>query len=552
MKFKTVICTLNSKYIHSSLAPWCLYTACKKKLTDDNIDLKVIEGTINEKEEDIYNRIMTEKPDFIGFSCYIWNITKTLELACKLKKQGIAIALGGPEVSYRQKDILESYSFVDYVLSGEGESVLPGLIEAVSNGKQADIKGVSYRKGSELIISDGEVINFENTVSPYCNEYFESLSGRIAYIESSRGCPFSCAFCLSGRCGKMRFLPLERVKSEMVLLSDMGAKTIKFVDRTFNCNKKRAEEILTFIRDEYGKSIRNGVCFHFEIAADILTQELFEVISGLPVGAVQFEVGIQSFNKETLSKINRKTDVDLVESNVKRLLSYGNCHVHVDLIAGLPLEDYDSFISGFNRAYNIGADMLQLGFLKILHGSPMSEDKENYPCIYGSVPPYEVVSTPWISEAELNKLRICENELERLYNSGRFSRTLGYVTRFMPAYDLFFGFGQWLNARGEKGSIPLDKYVCLAYEYFSLIRGIDKIKLRDLMILDRISTNNSDVIPACLKVPDERLKKLRRLAGKSCSVAILYSENTAVYCDYNEKRNPVTGQWGIKRLDETI
>ena len=552
MKFKAVICTLNSKYIHSSLAPWCLYTACKKELKDDSFEIKIVEGTINEKEEDVFNRIMREKPDFIGFSCYIWNITKTLELACKLKNQGVTVALGGPEVSYRQKDILERYSFIDYVLNGEGESALPELIEAVSTGRQIDIKGVSYRKGSELIISDGEIIDFENTVSPYCKEYFESLSGRIAYIESSRGCPFSCAFCLSGRCGKVRFLPLERVKSEMVLLSDMGAKTIKFVDRTFNCNKKRSEEILTFIRDEYGKSIKDDVCFHFEIAADILSQELFEIISDLPVGAVQFEVGIQSFNEETLSKINRKTNVSLVESNVKRLLSYGNCHVHIDLIAGLPLEDYNSFVKGFNRAYNIGADMLQLGFLKILHGSPMSEDKENYPCIYGSVPPYEVVSTPWISEAELNKLRVCENELERLYNSGRFSRTLGYVTRFMPAYDLFFSFGEWLRERGEKGSIPLDKYVCLAYEYFSLIRGVDKIKLRDLMILDRISTNNSDVIPACLKVPDERLKKLRRLAGKHCSVAMLYSENTAVYCDYDEKRNPVTGQWEIKRLDKTI
>ena len=195
--------------------------------------------------------------------------------------------------------------------------------------------------------------------------------------------------------------------------------------------------------------------------------------------------------------------------------------------------------------------MLQLGFLKILYGSPMAEDKESYPCLYGSVPPYEVISTPWINEAELSWLRICENELERLYNSARFSRTLKYVTRFISPYELFFGFGQWLDSLGERGSIPLDKYVCLAYEYFSLLRGVDKIKLRDLMLLDRISTNNSDIIPSCLKVPDERLKKLRRLAGKHSSVAILYSENVAVYCDYDEEKNPVTGQWEIKRIDET-
>ena len=548
MKFKALICTLNSKYIHSSLAPWCLYTACKKEL-DGDFQIKVTEGTVNEKEEDILSRILSEKPDFVGFSCYIWNITKTLEIARKLKEKGIIIAVGGPEVSYRQRDVLERYSFVDYVLSGEGEIIFPELLKAVRLGRVPDIKGVSYRADGKFIISDGETVGFESTASPYCNEYFSSLGNRIAYIESSRGCPFSCAFCLSGRCGKVRFLPLERVKSEMILLSDMGAKTVKFVDRTFNCKPKRAVEILSFIRDEYGKRIKDDVCFHFEIAADILTEEIFSVISQLPVGAVQFEVGIQSFNEETLSKINRKTNVDLVESNVKRLLSFGNCHVHIDLIAGLPLEDYDSFVRGFNRAYGIGADMLQLGFLKVLYGSPMGEDKESYPCLYGSVPPYEVISTPYISEAELNKLRICENELERLYNSGRFVRTLDYVTRFTQPFDLFLGFGEYLTSKGKKGSIPLDKYVCLAYEYMSRIRGVDKTRLRDMMILDRISTNNSHIIPECLKVKDERLKRLRRLVGKHCTVAVLYSENVAVYCDYSEKRNPVTMQWEIKRID---
>ena len=551
MKFKALICTLNSKYIHSSLAPWCLFTACKRALTDD-FEVKVTEGTINENEEDIYNRIAQEKPDFVGFSCYIWNITKTLKMAERLKNEGITIVLGGPEVAYRQKDILQRYSFVDYVLSGEGEEIFPELLKAVSKGDPPEIKGISYRKDDKLIISDGESIDFDSTASPYCPEFFETLNGRIAYIESSRGCPFGCAFCLSGRCGKVRFLPLDRVKNEMILLSNMGAKTIKFVDRTFNCNPKRALEILTFIRDEYGKKIKSDVCFHFEIAADILTEEIFQVISELPVGAVQFEVGIQSFNEETLSKINRKTKVDIVESNVKRLLSFGNCHVHIDLIAGLPLEDYDSFVSGFNRAYDIKANMLQLGFLKILYGSPMAEDKESFPCLYSSEPPYEVICTPWISEDELDKLRVCENELERLYNSGRFPRTLEYVTRFMAPYDLFFGFGEYLRLKDEKGSIPLDKYVCLAYEYLSTLRGVDKIKLRDLMILDRISTNNSDVIPTCLKVRDDRLKKLKRAVGKHCSVAILYSENVAIYCDYDQEKNQVTGQWEIRRLEAEL
>ena len=550
MKFKAVICALNSKYIHSSLAPWCLYTAFKSRQTE-NCECKVVEGTINEKTENIYKRIINEKPKLVAFSCYIWNIGRVLELAEQLKNDGVIIALGGPEVSYRQRDILENYPFVDYVLSGEGEEIFPKLIEHLANESEIDIKGISLRKDGEIIVSDGEFIDFEKTESPYCKEYFESLGNRIAYIEGSRGCPFSCAFCLSGRCGKVRFVPLERVKDEMVLLSEMGAKTIKFVDRTFNCHPKRAYEILTFIKEEYGKRIPDDVCFHFEIAADILTQELFEIIAQLPVGAVQFEVGIQSFNEETLKKINRKTNVDLVESNVKKLLSFGNCHVHIDLIAGLPLECYDSFVSGFNRAYKIKANMLQLGFLKILCGSPMIEDKDRFPCIYSSEAPYEVISTPYITEAELNRLRICENETDRLYNSGRFPRTLDYISEKMPPFDLFFGFGEFLIAKGETGSIPLDKYTCLAYEYFSAIRGVDKTKLRDLMLLDRISTNNSDVIPYCLKVEDDRFGKLKKMTadGKVKSVAILYSENVAVYCDYSERRNPVTGQWNIKKLD---
>ncbi len=556
MKFKAVICAMNSKYIHSSLATWCLYTAFKSA-DIENCECKVVEGTINEKTENIYERILCEEPEFVAFSSYIWNIERVLVLAERLKAKGITVALGGPEVSYRQKDILEKYPFVDFVLSGEGEVTFPELVSDLSQAKEPDIKGISYRKNGEIIVSDGDFIDFEKTVSPYCEEYFATLGNRIAYIESSRGCPFSCAFCLSGRCGKVRYLPLERVKGEILLLSEMGAKTIKFVDRTFNCNSVRASEILSFIKEEYGKRIPDDVCFHFEIAADILTEELFDIISQLPIGAVQFEVGIQSFNEETLKKINRKTNVDLVESNVKRLLSYGNCHVHIDLIAGLPLEGYDSFVSGFNRAYNIGANMLQLGFLKVLYGSPMSEDKENYPCQYGSVPPYEVISTPSISEDELAKLHICENEVDRLYNSGRFSRTLAYLKEKMPPYELFFGFGEFLIGKDEKGSIPLDKYTCLAYEYFSTIRGVDKIKLRDLMLLDRISTNNSDIVPECLRVADERLKKIKSGLNKSkpCqkgdvrTVTILYSENVAVYCDYCEKRNPVTSQWEIKRID---
>lgn len=563
-KLKAVFCSINSKYIHSSLSVWYLF-ASAKKLCSDNIELSVVEGTINEKEDAIVDRLLAEKPDLIAFSTYIWNIKTVLSVSEKIKTatQKIKILLGGPEVSFNQKDVLSENPFVDFISSGEGEKSVPLLLNALSEEANADIKGISYRKGDSIIINEGEVLSIEDIPSPYCEEYFQSLKNRIAYIESSRGCPFNCAFCLSGKEGKVRFFDLTEVKENMLSLSNHGAKTVKFVDRTFNCNKNHAREILTFIKENYGAKIPSDVCFHFEIAADILDSELFEIIERLPKGSVQFEVGIQSFNENTLRRINRKTNLKKVAENVKRLLSFGNCHIHIDLIAGLPEEDFISFGNSFNEAYELHANMLQLGFLKILHGSPMSEQRELYPCEYSFEPPYEVISTPWISEAELKTLHKCENELERLYNSGRFSRTLSYVlskTNILP-FDLFIKMADFLLEKGEKGSIPLDKYTNLAFEFFSSLEGVDRALLRDRMLLDRITTNNSDVIPEALKVEDKKLSKVKKAfaklyppkKGEKRTVAILYTENEAVLVRY-ENKNPVSGEYPFTecRIDELL
>lgn len=552
-KLKAVFCSINSKYIHSSLSVWYLFTSAKK-LCNENIELSVVEGTINEKESAVVDRLLAEKPDLIAFSSYIWNIKTVLSIAEKIKTANpmIKILLGGPEVSFNQREVLSENSFVDFISSGEGEKSVPLLISALINETDTDIKGISYRKGESIIINEGEVLSADDIPSPYCEEYFASLKNRIAYIESSRGCPFNCAFCLSGKEGKVRFFDLSKVKENMLSLVNNGAKTVKFVDRTFNCNKLHAREILLFIKENYGKSIPSDVCFHFEIAADIMAEELFQIIAELPKGSVQFEIGIQSFNENTLRKINRKTNLQKVRENVKRLLSFGNCHIHIDLIAGLPEEDFESFRNSFNKAYGIGADMLQLGFLKILHGSPMKENRELYPCEYIKEPPYEVVSTPWINEAELAVLHKCENELERLYNSGRFRRTLDYVLAVCnkTPFDLFIKMGDFLSEKGEEGSIPLDKYTNLAFEFFSTLDGVDKAILRDRMLLDRITTNNSDVIPETLKVKDEMLSKVKKHfmklyppeKGEKRTVAILYTENKAVLVKY-ENKNSVSGEY---------
>lgn len=553
--YRVVLCCLNSKYIHSSLAPWCIYVSAKNRC-NENVRLSVVEGTVNEKEDTLFERLLSYTPDTIAFSCYIWNIKAVLSLSDKIRKFNpyIKIILGGPEVSYRQKDILLNNPSVDFIVTGEGEVAVPELINRLSFGLDTDIPAVSYRT-AEAVHIDGRPAPTDESISPYCEEYFRSLNGRIAYIESSRGCPFGCAFCLSGRLGNVRYIDIERVKNEMVQLSQTGAKTVKFVDRTFNCNKSRAGEILNFIYENYGEAIPEGTCFHFEIAADLLDDLLFNIIGSLPIGAVQFEIGIQSFNESVLRAINRRTDITKVTENIKKLVSLGNCHIHIDLIAGLPEESFDSFVDGFNKAFALGANMLQLGFLKILPGTPMAESREKYPCEYCSEPPYQVISTPWMTQEELGILCVAENELDRLYNSGRFSCSLDYVlsaSKTTP-FKLFYGLGEYLYNIGEKGSIPLDKYTNLVYDYFTDLEGVDNVKLRDVMIYDRISTNNSGVIPDRLKITDPYMKKIRNLIKetdplkKGCNrtAALLYSENKVVYCDY-DIRNPVTGRYDVR------
>lgn len=554
-KYKTVICSLSAKYIHATLAPWCLYEGIKKYAP--SVTARVIEGTINEKEEAVIKRIYEEMPDAVGFSSYIWNIERVLFTAKKIKAllPGVRIILGGPEVSFNEERILSENPFVDYIISGEGEKAFAGLVKALSENSFPEKGIASYFYEGRFI--KGKYNIFEEELSPYKEEYLSALGGRISYMESSRGCPYSCSFCLSGCEKNVRYFSLEKVKREILLLSKSGSQTVKFVDRTFNANKKRAIEILSFIKDNYGKDIPEGVCFHFEIAADILDSEILSVIGSMPKGSVQLEAGIQSFNELTLLKINRKTNLKKLCENVRALVSFGNCHIHTDLIAGLPFEDMASFRDSFNKAYGLGANMLQLGFLKILHGSQMEKTTDEYVSSYSKRPPYEVTATPWMSKEELLSLHSTEDALERLHNSKRFKRTLSYVlesTDITP-FDLFESFGKYAEGKNRK-SPPLDEYTLWAYEYFSSLKGIDRAYLRDRMITDRITTNSSGVIPSCLQIRDERLKRLKYLlsvmyppvGNVKRTVAICYTENAVLFCDYGEK-DSVSGEYELKRVD---
>lgn len=553
---KTLICTLASKYIHSSLAPWCLFTACKS-YCKHNGELKVLESTVNARQDELLKKILEEKPDAVTFSVYIWNREKTLALCKSIKEASprTVIILGGPEVAYDCRSVLEKYSFVDLVLSGEGEIILPQLLDCLSQGLSPKaIDGVSLRDKKGLIIKNEAIGQSFDYPSPYCEEYFDALGRRIAYIETSRGCPFNCAYCLSGRCGKVKFKSLTQAKKEILLLANSGTKTVKFVDRTFNCDNGRAVKILRFINEGYGNKIPDGVCFHFEISADILKQDFIDEVGRAPKGALQFEIGIQSLNNATLEAIGRRSDKKRLFENIKKLVSLRNCHIHTDLIAGLPGETLQSFTDGFNECYTLGADMLQLGFLKLLHGSVLRDNISAFPCEFSKEPPYEVISTPTMSAEALRLLHTAEKELDRLHNSGRFRRTLAYIfeSTGLTPFELFSFAGKAM----PDTALPLDAYTDALYGILAGIEGVNRAKLRDRMIFDRLASNNSGIIPKSLFIKDSRLKKVKhRLAleypakkGASRNVALLYSEKRVIFCDYG-KKDPVTGEYGVRDVN---
>lgn len=532
---KVVISCLNSKYIHASLAPWCLLAGVKN-FAQKNYDAKVFESTINGNFHDFAQKIISENPQVVSFSCYIWNITQTLEICKEIKENlNCKIILGGPEVAYRPQDVLEKYDFIDFVLSGEGEWNFPLLLDNI-NGDLNTVDGLTYRNNKE-IITNPEKEYTETPPSPYSEEFYNNLKGRIAYIETGRGCPYRCAFCLSGRCSKLRFFDMEQVKKDIINLSNSGTQTLKFVDRTFNANSKRANEILIFIKENYGVKIPEKMCFHFEIAGDILTEETFEILSQMPTGAVQLEIGMQSFNEDTLKKINRKTNTEKLIKNIKKLLEFGNMHIHIDLIAGLTGENLESFKNSFNIGYSLKAHMLQMGFLKLLYGADMRENPQDFPCEYTENPPYEVISTPWISADEMKTLKNCEDAVDRLYNSGRFLFTLDYLIDEIgiSPFDLFNDFGNTVDGTNMK----LSDYAVKVYEYFK--DKCDEQILREKILCDLLSCSSSVQIPEIFKIRDPLYKKVKKHfienVDKNMKIAILYSTNEVFAVNQSTKKD---------------
>lgn len=421
---KVLLGAVNAKYIHSNLAVYCL-KAYAEKYGDTSDEISIGEYTINQQLDEILRDIYKRKPDMLCLSCYIWNLTYVEEICREIKKvmPQIIIWIGGPEVSYDGVKVLERLPEVDGVMKGEGEQTFCDLLhfyqEKTADGFQ-NMKGIVYREQTGQIVENEWRKTMELSKVPFVYENMELFEHKIIYYETSRGCPFSCSYCLSSIDKCLRFRDLELVKKELQFFIDHKVPQVKFVDRTFNCKHDHALAIWKYL-EEHDNGITN---FHFEVSADLLNEEELEIITAMRPGLIQLEIGVQSTNPDTIREIHRTMDLDKLAAKVARVNQAGNIHQHLDLIAGLPFEDIKSFAVSFDDVYRMRPEQLQLGFLKVLKGSYMETKKEDYGLKYKSTPPYEVLSTRWISYEEILHLKGIEEMVEVYYNSRQFEETL--------------------------------------------------------------------------------------------------------------------------------
>lgn len=442
----TLLVGINAKYIHTNLA----IRSLKANAGEYENQVEIAEYTINHRREEILSGIYQKRPDIVGFSSYLWNIEYVMPLVCDLKKllPDTTILLGGPEVSYHPEEVLLQHKEVDLILAGEGEKTFYEYLSYRQGkaGKKAlaDIPGLVYRQGKEIRrTAPREALDMDELVFPY--RELEGLDHRILYYESIRGCPFSCSYCLSSIEKTVRFKSPEKTERELDFFLRHQVPQVKFVDRTFNCRHDYAYRIWSYI-GEHDNGVTN---FHFEIAGDLLREEDFELFDTFREGLVQFEIGVQSTNPDTIQAIHRTMDLPALRENIARVQKKRNIHQHLDLIAGLPYEDYASFRNSFNHVYAMKPDQLQLGFLKVLDGSSMQEQKEIYGVQSSSLPPYEIFSTKWLSYEEVLQLKQIEEMVEVYYNSFQFPGAMAYLVQFVESpFDLYQAMGNYYKDHG--------------------------------------------------------------------------------------------------------
>lgn len=555
MDLKCIIASLNSRYIHSNLAIRYIKEYLSqnplKDLNGDEVEIETYESTINDEILNMAYEILERKPDILGFSCYIWNIEKTLKLCSIIKtiKPEIILIFGGPEVSYDTEKMMRDNSFIDFIIKGEGEETFKELMNSIIN-KDSDIKsikGIVFRDGIDVVENQSRELICNLDLIPF--PYKSGLPSKILYYEASRGCPFGCSYCLSSVERRLRFFSIDRVKKDLLFFINKDVKLVKFVDRTFNSNKEFAMAIWKFLIEN-----NKETTFHFEISADLLSEEEMNLLKTAPKGLFQFEVGVQTTNKETLKNINRRMDFDKLKDNIMSLKETGNIHCHLDLIAGLPGDDLESFKRSFDMCMELKPDVLQLGFLKILKGSLINNDIDKYGIKYVNYPPYQVLKTGSMSYEDIDKLIKIETLFEDYYNSGIFKTTFDYLIQEnfinFSFFEYFLDFARDREYFNKK--LGLNDKFKLFYEF-----ALGKIKgyyIMDLLLIDYTITNKKSYLPDFLKnempsgfkgyIADNREKIFLELKSNTMKSIFAAPTNTVVkrnngFIEIEEKKSVI-------------
>ena len=452
------------------------------------------EFSINDRVENILEGIIEEKPDVVAFSCYIWNMEFVNRLAelIKLVDPNIEILYGGPEVSYEGKEFLENHEG-EYVIVGEGEKTFREFVlYKLGEGKIEDIKGLNYKRDEKVFENPKRPeMDMNELVFPYT--YEEDINNKIVYYEASRGCPFKCKYCLSSVMHGVRFLDVERVKKELKYFMERGLKLVKFVDRTFNCNREYTVELLKYLSEQDTETR-----FHFEVAADLLTEEQIEILNNAPKGRFQLEVGVQTTNNEVLHNINRYITYENIKEKVLKVAAGKNVMQHLDLIAGLPGEDLESFKKSFNDVHDIRPDEIQLGFLKLLKGSSMREEAKKWGIVYSPYAPYEIIRSKDISYEELLLLKKVEAMVDKYYNSCKFNNVIKFFLNiYEKPFDFYYDLAIFFEEKGNfKRSIGnVEYYKILLDFYLEKIGGKDEGLFKEVLKFDYLCFNKKRWLP---------------------------------------------------------
>ena len=500
---KVILAALNSKYIHSNLA---LRYLSRFQNNNQKHHVETMEFTINQRLDFIAEELFRKQPDVVLFSCYIWNVEMLRQLCPILKKimPDCVIGFGGPEVSYESETFLRENPAVDFVMRGEGELVFTKYLEHLDAGNPAtlgEIESLTYRQGDE-IFSTPQMHPMDLALLPFPYEDdFSDVQNQIIYYESSRGCPYHCGYCLSSVENGVRFVPLDKVLPDLQKFLDKNVPQVKFIDRTFNCKKSHAMAIWKYLH-EHDNGVTN---FHFEITADLIDQETIDFLKTVRKGLFQFEIGVQSTNPQTIRAINRNVDFAALSEIVQQIKDGGNIHQHLDLIAGLPYEDYDSFGCSFNDVYALHPEQLQLGFLKVLKGSMLHQKQKEFEIVYHDTAPYEVLTTHELPYADTLRLKYVEEMVETYYNSGRFLHTLAYL---VPLYESPFAFFEalsqfWVSENYHYLGLSKMGLFDVLWRFVEQNPKVDKRKLQWEMKFDIALHEKPKKLPAWLTVTNE-------------------------------------------------